>query len=113
MSEGFMPNKVSNSGGLHKDEGKLRLDLVPPEAIEAMASILTYGAGKYEERNWEKGIAYSRIYASAMRHLLAWWQGKDIDPESGLPAIEHALWNIMALVTYERRRMKHLDNRRR
>ena len=91
--------------GINKDEGKLRLDLVAPEAIEALARVSGQAceSGKYPERNWEKGMDWQRQYASALRHLLKWAAGEDLDPESGLPHIEHALWRIAALTTYARR----------
>ncbi len=99
------------SAGTNKDEGKLRLDLVAPEAIEALARVSTQAveSGKYPDRDWEKGMKWSRQYASAMRHLMAWQRGEDIDPESGLPHLEHALWRIAALVTYARRRIGEDD----
>ena len=42
-----MADKVTD--GLKHDGGKYRLDLVPPEIIEAVGSIITHGAEKYEE----------------------------------------------------------------
>ena len=83
------------------DHGKLRLDLVPTDGILALAQVLTSGAEKYGERGWEKGMAWSRVYNSAMRHLLAFWGGEDIDAESGLPHVQHALWNCAALAWYK------------
>jgi hypothetical protein len=91
------------SGFVRADRGKPRLDLVPPEAIIGLADVLTFGADKYAPRNWELGGAWGRSYASAMRHLMAFWSGEDIDPETGLPHIDHALTNIVFLSTYQKR----------
>jgi len=91
--------------GDHRDEGKLRLDLIPSEVEEMLAEILTYGAKKYGDHNWERGILYSRIYASLRRHLLEWLKGNKTDKESGLPHLNHALCNLAFLVTYESRGM--------
>lgn len=85
---------------IHKDSGKLPVGLVPPEAIEALARVLEFGSLKYEPRGWESGMEWSRIYASALRHLLKWGRKEDVDSESGLPHIEHALCNLAFLVTY-------------
>jgi hypothetical protein len=100
------------SEGINKDEGKLRVDLVAPEIIEAVARVCGEGRGlnkdgnpKYEDRNWELGMDWMRQYGSALRHLLKWAKGEDIDPESGCTHLEHALWRIGALVTYEKRRI--------
>ena len=89
--------------GVKFDQEKPRLDLIPPEVIEELGIVLGYGAKKYAERNWEKGMAWSRVYAAALRHILKWWEGEEIDPESGLPHISHALCNLAFLVTYCRR----------
>ena len=103
IDDAAMSAKV-DSEGIHKDDGKLRMDLIPPEAERALAEILTYGASKYPtDRNWEYGIQYSRIYGSLRRHLLAWLSGETLDPESLLPHLNHALCNIVFLVTYEER----------
>ena len=85
------------------DEGKLRFDLCPPEAEEGLAGVLTCGANKYGDRNWEKGIAWGRVYGAVRRHLQAFWKGEDLDPESGLPHLDHALCGIAFLTTYYKR----------
>lgn len=85
------------------NKGKLRLDLVPPEAIEALAEVIGYGAEKYDENDWMKGDKYSTTYASLQRHLLAWYKGIDNDDESGMSHLSHAITNIAFLITYDRR----------
>lgn len=103
----YKPIKIEPviSGGTKHDEGKLRFDLIPPEVELALGEILTYGAKKYEDRNWEKGIAYGRIYGALRRHLLAWLRGEKLDAESGKPHLWHALCCLSFLVTYEERGM--------
>lgn len=100
----------SETGSLRYNKGKLPMHLVPPSAIKALASVLDYGAKKYEERNWERGNDYSVPYASLMRHLLAWWCGEDKDPESGLSHLHHVLMNAAMLVEYEEN-FPELDDR--
>ncbi|MDR2745269.1 MAG: DUF5664 domain-containing protein, partial [Desulfovibrio sp.] len=104
----FLPDfkplrEISPSSGVKHDAGKLRLDLVPPEILRALGEVLTYGADKYTDHNWERGIAPDRVYAALMRHLLAWREGEAIDAESGLPHLAHALTNAGMLLTLERR----------
>lgn len=82
------------------NQGKLPMHLVPADTIEALAAVLQKGMEKYDERNWERGNFYSVPYASLMRHLLAWWQGEDNDPESGLSHTVHILMNAAMLVRY-------------
>lgn len=43
------------------------------------------GALKYGLHNWREGkVLASTYYAAALRHLIAWIEGEDIDPDSGL-----------------------------
>lgn len=82
------------------DNGKLRFDLMPVDSLMELAGVYTYGAAKYDDRNWERGIAWSRVFAAMMRHAWAFWSGEDNDPESGLPHMAHAAWCCMALIHY-------------
>lgn len=84
-------------GGVKFDQGKLRVDLLSVPAMEGTAAVLTHGANKYGERNWEKGLAYSRCYAAVLRHLFAWWKGEDLDRESGMHHLHHAACELMFL----------------
>lgn len=89
--------------GRKDDQGKLRMDLVPVDVIHAMATVLTDGANRYGERNWEQGMAWSRPYAALLRHITDWWEGEDIDPDSGRPHLWHATCCIAFLTAYEER----------
>ena len=88
------------------DTGKLRLDLVTPEMHRALGEVLTFGAGKYGDRNWELGFEAERLYAAAQRHLLAWREGEEHDPESGMPHLHHAFCNLGMMVTLAKRQCK-------
>lgn len=99
MSYNYDPKQ----GGIKNDQGKLRLELVPPESVLAIGRILTHGCAKYGDRQWEKGMPLERIYGAAQRHLQAWAAGAEIDPDSGLPHLEHALCNLAMMVTLRSR----------
>jgi hypothetical protein len=92
------------------DAFKLRYDLIPPEAEAALASVLTFGASKYNDRNWELGLPWMETVASLRRHLAAFVAGEDLDPESGLPHVAHIITNAAFLVTMTKRR-PDLDDR--
>lgn len=85
------------------DKIKVRMDLVPPDVVEAMAWVLTDGAEKYGDRNWEEGMRWGRLYAALHRHMGAWWMGEGLDPESGRSHLWHALCCISFLTAYELR----------
>lgn len=80
-----------------RDAGKLRMDLLPPSAIKALASVLTYGAEKYSEETW-RNVEPSRYTAALLRHITAWMGGEERDPESKLPHLYHALANVAFLI---------------
>lgn len=99
--------------GQKKDGGKERWDLLPHDALRevarVMSSVLVENGGKYEPRNWEKGIAASRLYAAAMQHLTSWWTGEDLDPETGLHHLAHAACCVLFMLALARRSHKHDD----
>ena len=86
--------------GVKFDTGKLRYDLVNADSHKRMVEILTFGAQKYADRNWEKGMPWSRIIASLKRHLSAIEAGEDFDPESGKLHIDHVACNAHFLSAY-------------
>lgn len=100
-TESLRPGDDLAKGGVKFDAGKLRTDLVPPEAVEAVATILGIGAAKYAARNWEMGMDWSRPYGAAIRHLFAWWRGEQVDPDTGKSHLWHAATNIFFLICYE------------
>ena len=66
-----------DGGGLRHNTGKLRYDLVPAYAQEQYVRVLTRGAQKYAERNWERGMKWSTCLASLKRHIAAYERGED------------------------------------
>jgi 5'(3')-deoxyribonucleotidase len=93
---------IKLGSGKRFDQGKLRFDLVNPEAHEGMVGVLTMGADKYGDRNWEKGMAWSKCLASLKRHLSAFERGEDYDPESGKLHVDHIQCNAHFLSAYYR-----------
>lgn len=91
------------------DAEKVRMDLLDPAAIEKLAEVLTFGARKYEQHNWRRGISKSRLLAAALRHLFSYMRGEDNDPESGLSHVAHAMCCCMFLLGLEKR--TDLDDR--
>lgn len=56
------------------------------------------GALKYGRHNYrEIGVRTSVYYDAARRHLAAFWEGEDIDPDSGMPHIIKAMATLMVL----------------
>lgn len=86
--------------GLKFDDEKLQMDLLSVKALFGVTKILNFGAKKYSSRNWENGIRYGRVEAALLRHLLSWWDGEDINPETEENHIYHVLCNAMFLAHY-------------
>ena len=89
--------------GQRYNKGKPRYDLIPPDALAAVVDVFTFGASKYNDRNWELGMPWMAVVASLKRHLSAWEHGELSDSESGLLHTAHLAWNALALLTYELR----------
>lgn len=83
------------------DQGKPRLDLLPPRAVEIVGAVLAYGAEKYAPNNWAKGADWSRYTGAALRHVFAHLRGEDNDPETGLPHLAHATCCLLFLLEYQ------------
>jgi hypothetical protein len=102
MSDSSAPRKF--------DHGKPQVNLIPSVALIEMGKVLAFGAQKYDRGNWAKGLATSRYYDAATRHLLAWNAGEDTDPESGLSHLAHAAVNLCFMLWNTTFR-KDLDDR--
>ena len=86
------------AGGEKFDQDKVPLHLLDTYALEETAKVLAFGAKKYGANNWRKGIKKTRLLAAALRHLFAYLRGEDLDPESRLSHIAHAMCCCMFLL---------------
>ena len=93
--------KVDGSGTKfgHRDK-KNRLSLVPPLFIKILGWVFTYGAVKYADNNWMKGLKWSDVYEASLRHQLDFWDGMDLDDDSRLEHLAHAFWGLGILLYY-------------
>lgn len=96
--------------GIRKNEGKLRWSLVSWKALEPLVQVLMFGAIKYDDHNWKKGLKYTETCDSLQRHLNAFIGGEDIDKESKIVHVGHILANAMFL-SYMTIFRKDLDDR--
>lgn len=101
---------MRDTAGRKDDHEKPRADLLSPIALIGTAEVLRYGAAKYAANNWRAGIAWSRLIGALLRHALAFMGGEDVDPESGLPHVDHVACCAMFLQEHYRLR-RELDDR--
>lgn len=105
-----MTTKVTvDGGGLRYNSGKPRFDLIPADGLRALARHYTRGAEKYADRNWERGMDWSKCFASLERHVWAWMGGEDFDPETGSHHMIAVAWNALALAVYSFRKIGNDD----
>lgn len=65
---------------------KMHVSTVPAQVVGELGLAMLEGACRYGRHNYRiAGVRASVYYDAAMRHLMAWWEGEDIDPDSGLP----------------------------
>ena len=79
-------------------------------ALEPMVRVLMFGAKKYDDHNWKKGLNWTEICESLQRHMNAFLDGEDNDKESKLYHVGHILCNAMFL-SYMFLFRKDLDDR--
>jgi Domain of unknown function (DUF5664) len=71
---------------------KVPISALPAPVLSELGLALLEGALKYGRHNWRvSGVRASTYYDAAMRHLMCWWEGEDVDPDSGLPHLVKAM----------------------
>ena len=90
--------------------GKPRMDLLPLDLLVGLARVLEYGENKYPtqdgSQNYRLGAPAKEQIASLLRHLSeittyyhspSCMEGSLFDKESGLPHVDHIIFNAIAL----------------
>jgi hypothetical protein len=88
---------VNETTGGAKGAKPQRFDLIPPDALWALAEHFGKGAEKYDDRNWERGTNWSLNFAASQRHMWQWWSGENVDEETGSSHLIAAMWHMAAL----------------
>lgn len=101
---------VDPTTGGAKGQKIQRFDLVPAVPLSQLAEHFGRGAEKYEDRNWERGYAWSLSFGALMRHAWAFWAGEDLDPELGSPHLSAVAFHAFALLEFMRTHTE-LDDR--
>lgn len=88
-------------GGVKFDQDKPEWSLLPLKScLEGVIRVLMVGAKKYTRHNWKAGMPWSRVLDATKRHLVAWEEGEDLDNETSLNHIDHALCELLFLRYY-------------
>ena len=113
-----MVKRSNNSGwryqmgnnGIKYTKGKAKVSLVPYEAIEAIARVREFGVNKYgDPAAWYDNAKSMDFIEAAMRHIGKHMNAHvlhnmyEIDDESGLDHIDHALCSLAMAVAIRRK----------
>jgi len=91
--------------GGEKGKKLSQLGSLDPASLYTLSEVSGMGANKYAAHNFLKGYAWSLSYDAMQRHLLKFWMGEELDPESGLPHVAHAAWHCLTLLSFVQRQL--------
>jgi hypothetical protein len=77
---------------------KVPFHVVPMRVTAEVGLALLEGARKYGSYNWRAAGVRASVYVDATsRHIADFWEGVDIDPDSGLSHITKAIASLVVL----------------
>lgn len=117
--------------GKRYNKGKLRYELMPTNPLRYLAEVYTKGAHKYSvyeddkgnkilgkdipleevskykliedaSDNWRKGLPWMETLGAIQRHLEAFKEGEDLDPELKTRHLANAAWGLFTLMEFEK-----------
>lgn len=90
--------QTRGEAGVKYDQGKPDYSLLTSAMLEPMTQALMYGERKYARGNFRAGFQNVRLTSAAMRHILAYLNREDNDPESGVSHLGHAMAALAMLL---------------
>lgn len=86
--------------GGQKGSKPAQLGALCPRALLEVGRVAGFGATKYARFNFLRGYAWSLSADALLRHMCAWLDGEDRDPESGCHHMAHVAWHGLALTAF-------------
>ena len=83
---------MSQSKPLKLDAGKWRPTITPTGTLRRISAVMEGALDKYDEGSWVD-VEPRRYIDALMRHVEMLRAGEYIDPDSGLPTVDHILTN--------------------
>lgn len=105
-----MTDRKPTNPKLALGDGRVPFSTIPGPVLGELAVALAEGAMKYGRHNYRAaGGRASTYYDAAFRHLLAWWEGEEIDPDSGISHLAKAMAGLAVLRDCEMRGVMNDD----
>lgn len=77
---------------------KVPVSVIPANVVLEQGLALLEGACKYRRHNYRvAGVRASVYYDASMGHMMDWWEGQDLDPDSGLSHVAKAIASMIVL----------------
>ena len=77
---------------------KVPFSTVPTQVMAEVGVAMLEGALKYARHNYRTvGVRSSVYYDACLRHMAQWWEGDDVDQESGLSHVTKAIASMVVL----------------
>jgi len=92
--------RTTSATGGAKGVKPAQFDLLPWGALTEVAEHYAKGAEKYEKHNMRKGYEWSKSFSAAMRHLTQFWQGEDIDEETGSKHLAAVVFHALTMMEF-------------
>jgi len=95
-------NKYTEKPSNPKDKFGVRkwrqITCVPFTVLWELGAAMMEGARKYGRHNYRViGVRASVYVDAAMGHIMQWWEGEDVDPESGISHLTKAIASLVVL----------------
>jgi hypothetical protein len=92
--------RTTSAKGGQKGVKLARYDLIPTEPLRLLAEHYGVGARKYDDHQYRKGYEWGKSFAAMQRHAWAFWNGEDVDAETGSLHIIAAAWHCLTLAEF-------------
>ena len=90
--------QTSAQQAVKHDGHKPDYSLLTSAMLEPMTRALMYGEGKYSRGNFKEGFENIRLTSAALRHIFAYLDREEQDPESGVSHLGHAMAALAMLL---------------